>query len=421
MPENFQGSRVDINTTRSPNETVAVPPGSVRGSPLEIFLVFLRLGLTSFGGPIAHLGYFRQEFVERRKWLTEKIFADLVALCNFLPGPTSSQVSYSIGMMRGGIPGAISAWGAFTLPSAIIMLLAAYGIHWFSGEQGIGWFHGLKVVAVAVVAQAIWSMATKLCTDRTRISFAFIAAIIILLTNSSWVQVFTIALGALAGWKLIRAEMPREKSETFTRLPNRVQSITSVAIFTFCLLIVPVLAAGKRDGWLPLFDSFYRTGSLVFGGGHVVLPLLQAEVVPKGWLDNNTFLAGYGIAQALPGPLFSFAAYLGAAKSGSPTGWLAGLWSVFAILLPPMLLVTGLLPLWDRLRKSVAAQSLLAGANATVVGILLAALYQPIWTSAIDSAKSLALGLILFAGLQVWKVAPWILVVIGAIIGGIFL
>lgn len=264
-------------------------------------------------------------------------------------------------------------------------------------------------------------MATKLCTDRLRISFAFVAAVIILLTNSSWVQVFTIALGALAGSKLIRPEAPPEKSETFTRLPNHSQSITSLAIFAICLLIVPLFAAGKRDGWLPLFDSFYRTGSLVFGGGHVVLPLLQAEVVPKGWVDNNTFLAGYGIAQALPGPLFSFAAYLGAAKSGVPTGWLAGLWCVFAILLPPMHLVTGLLPLWNRLRTSASAQSLLAGANATVVGILLAALYQPIWTSAIDSAKSLALGLVLFAGLQIWKVAPWILVVIGAVIGGIVL
>jgi chromate transporter len=388
---------------------------------LEPFLVFLRLGLTSFGGPIAHLGYFRHEFVERRKWLSEQAFADLVALCNFLPGPTSSQVSYSIGMTRGGIPGAISAWSAFTLPSTIIMLLAAYGIHWISGGHGASWLHGLKVVAVAVVAQAVWSMATKLCTDRTRITFAFVAAVIILLTNSSWIQVLTIALGALAGWKLIRAEAPPEKSEMFTRLPNRVQSISSLAVFAFCLLIVPVLADGKRDGWLPLFDSFYRTGSLVFGGGHVVLPLLQAEVVPKGWVDNNTFLAGYGIAQALPGPLFSFAAYLGAAKTGSPTGWLAGLWCVFAILLPPMLLVTGLLPLWNRLRNSAAAQSLLAGANATVVGILLAALYQPIWTSAIDSAKSLALALILFAGLQIWKIAPWILVMIGAVLGGIFL
>jgi chromate transporter len=409
-----------MDITRSTNGAT-VEQGSVRGSYLDIFLVFLRLGLTSFGGPIAHLGYFRQEFVERRKWLTEETFADLVALCNFLPGPTSSQVSYSIGMTRGGIPGAISAWGAFTLPSAIIMLLAAYGIHWFSGQQEAGWLHGLKVVAVAVVAQAVWSMATKLCTDRTRIAFAFAAAVIILLTNSSWVQVLTIALGALAGWKLIRAEAPPAKSETFTHLPNRVQSITSLAIFAFCLLIVPVLAAGRRDGWLPLFDSFYRTGSLVFGGGHVVLPLLQAEVVPRGWVDNSTFLAGYGIAQALPGPLFSFAAYLGAAKGGYPSGWLAGLWCVFAILLPPMLLVTGLLPLWNRLRMSGSAQSLLAGANATVVGVLLAALYQPIWTSAIDSAKSLALALILFAGLQIWKVAPWILVVIGAVIGGIVL
>src|SRR6266478_172592 len=208
---------------------------------LEPFLVFLRLGLTSFGGPIAHLGYFRQEFVERRKWLTEQTFADLVALCNFLPGPTSSQVSYSIGMTRGGIPGAMSAWSAFTLPSAIIMLLAAYGIHWLSEEQGASWLHGLKVVAVAVVAQAVWSMATKLCTDRTRISFAFVAAVIILLTKSSWVQVLTIALGALAGWKLIRAEAPPERSEMFTRLPNRIQSISSLAIFAFCLLLVPLL------------------------------------------------------------------------------------------------------------------------------------------------------------------------------------
>jgi chromate transporter len=402
-----------------PSDKTVVEAAPEHASRLEIFLVFLRLGLTSFGGPIAHLGYFRQEFVERRKWLTEPVFADLVALCNFLPGPTSSQVSYSIGMTRGGIPGAVCAWGAFTLPSAIIMLLAAYGIHWVSGHQG--WLHGLKIVAVAVVAQAVWSMATKLCTDRTRITFAFVAAILILLTNNSWIQVLTIAAGALAGWKLIRAGPATEKTQSFDRLPNGAQSITALAIFAFCLLVVPVLAAGKRDGWLALFDSFYRTGSLVFGGGHVVLPLLQAEVVPRGWEDNNTFLAGYGIAQALPGPVFSFAAYLGAAKAGSPSGWLAGLWCIFAILLPPMLLVTGLLPLWNRLRASPVAQSLLAGANATVVGILLAALYQPIWTSAIDSVKSLALALALFLSLQIWKVSPWILVLAGGVVGGLFL
>lgn len=406
---------------RGPRLNITHSTGSVRGNYLEIFVVFLRLGLTSFGGPIAHLGYFRHEFVERRKWVSDQVFADLVALCNFLPGPTSSQVSYSIGMTRGGIPGAICAWSAFTLPSAIIMLLAAYGIHFLRGEQGAGWLHGLKVVAVAVVAQAVWQMATRLCTDTVRISFAFAAAVVVLLSNNSWIQVLTIAVGALAGWKLVRAEAPLQKSQQFARLPNRIQSIGALAIFAFCLLILPLLAAGKRDGWLALFDSFYRTGSMIFGGGHVVLPLLQAEVVPKGWVDNNTFLAGYGIAQALPGPLFSFAAYLGAAKNGSPTGWLAGLWCVFAILLPPMLLVTGLLPLWNRLRASTAAQSLLAGANATVVGILLAALYQPIWTSAIDSAKSLALALVLFAGLQIWKIAPWILVVIGAVVGRVFL
>jgi len=410
-----------MNVTPSRDGRTEAASGPLRVNYLEIFLIFLRLGLTSFGGPIAHLGYFRQEFVERRKWISEQVFADLVALCNFLPGPTSSQVSYSIGMTRGGILGALCSWGAFTLPSAIIMLLAAYGIRWMGGNETPGWLHGLKIVAVAVVAQAVWSMAKRLCTDRTRITFALVAAIVILLTNNSWVQVLTIAVGALAGWKLIRTEALAEKPEVFTRLPNRVQSITALAIFAFCLLLVPLLAAGKRDGWLVLFDSFYRTGSLVFGGGHVVLPLLQSEVVPRGWEDNNTFLAGYGIAQALPGPIFSFAAYLGAAKTGSPTGWLAGLWCVFAILLPPMLLVTGLIPLWSRLRASVIAQSLLAGANATVVGILLAALYQPVWTSAIDSAKSLALALVLFLGQQIWKVAPWILVATGAVLGWIFL
>jgi len=410
-----------MNVTPSRDGRTEAASGPLRVNYLEIFLIFLRLGLTSFGGPIAHLGYFRQEFVERRKWISEQVFADLVALCNFLPGPTSSQVSYSIGMTRGGILGALCSWGAFTLPSAIIMLLAAYGIRWMGGNETPGWLHGLKIVAVAVVAQAVWSMAKRLCTDRTRVTFALVAAIVILLINNSWVQVLTIAVGAFAGWKLIRTDAPAEKPEVFTRLPNRVQSITALAIFAFCLLLVPLLAAGKRDGWLPLFDSFYRTGSLVFGGGHVVLPLLQSEVVPRGWEDNNTFLAGYGIAQALPGPIFSFAAYLGAAKTGSPTGWLAGLWCVFAILLPPMLLVTGLIPVWSRLRASVTAQSLLAGANATVVGVLLAALYQPIWTSAIDSAKSLAIALVLFLGLQIWKLAPWILVGTGAVLGGIFL
>ncbi len=388
---------------------------------MDPFLLFLRLGLTSFGGPVAHLGYFRQEFVERRKWLTEEAFVDLVALCQFLPGPTSSQVSYSIGMTRGGIPGAIAAWAAFTLPSAIIMLLAAYGVHWVGQEQGATWLHGLKVVAVAVVAQAVWSMATKLCTDRTRMTFAFAVAVIILLTNNAGMQVLTIALGALAGWKFIPMESTGRGSEQFTRFPNRFQSIVSLTLFALGFLLLPVLAAGQRDGWLPLFDGFFRSGSLVFGGGHVVLPLLQAEVVPKGWVDNNTFLAGYGIAQALPGPLFSFAAYLGAAKNGYPSGWLAGLWCLFAILLPPILLVTGLLPLWSRLRASPSAQAVLAGANATVVGLLLAALYQPIWTSAIDSAKALALALLLFAGLQFWRIAPWILVIVGAVLGGVLL
>ena len=285
-----------MDIARSTNGSVTVTPRSARGNYLEIFLLFLRLGLTSFGGPIAHLGYFRQEFVERRKWLTEQIFADLVALCNFLPGPTSSQVSYSIGMTRGGIRGALCAWGAFTLPSAIIMLLAAYGIHWVNAAQEAGWLHGLKIVAVAVVAQAVWSMATRLCTDQIRIAFAFVAAVIILLTNNSWVQVLTIAVGALVGSRLIRVTAPPEKPEVFTRLPNRVESTAALAVFAFCLLIVPLLAAGKRDGWLPLFDSFYRTGSLVFGGGHVVLPLLQPISELRRAVRPRVGSRGYGVS-----------------------------------------------------------------------------------------------------------------------------
>jgi chromate transporter len=388
---------------------------------IEPFLIFLRLGLTSFGGPIAHLGYFRQEFVERRCWLSDQSFADLVALCQFLPGPTSSQVCYSIGMMRGGLLGAIGAWFGFTFPSALLMVLAAYGLRWAGTETGASWLHGLKIVAVAVVAQAVWSMATRLCVDRLRIGFAIIAAVVILLSANSWIQVLAIGVGALAGWKLIKAEANTRTSDPFAFLPSWSISTFSLGLFAFCLLLLPSLGMGKHDGWLALFDSFYRAGSLVFGGGHVVLPLLQAEVVPKGWVDNGTFLAGYGLAQALPGPLFSFAAYLGAAKTGNPTGWLAGLWCLFAILLPPILLVNGLLPVWNHLRSSTAAQALLAGANATVVGILLAALYQPIWTSAIDSPRSFSLAVVLFSGLQFWKIPPWILVVIGGIAGGLFL
>ncbi len=264
-------------------------------------------------------------------------------------------------------------------------------------------------------------MATKLCTDRLRVTFAVLAAVVVLLANNSWIQILVIGLGGVAGWKLLSTKAATETAEPFPLLPSRRLAFFSLALFAFCLLLVPALAAGKRDGWLPLFDSFYRSGSLVFGGGHVVLPLLQAEVVPKGWEDNSAFLAGYGLAQSLPGPLFSFAAYLGTAKSGYPTGWLAGLWCLFAILLPPMLLVNGLLPFWNRLRGSPSARAVLAGANATVVGVLLAALYQPIWTSAIDSPKSLSLALLLFCCLQFWKIAPWILVGTAAICGGLFL
>lgn len=385
------------------------------GSALEVLLVSLRLGLTSFGGPVAHLGYYRSEYVERRRWLDEPAFADIVALCQFLPGPASSQVGMSIGILRAGLPGALAAWLGFTMPSAIAMILFGYGVTRFGNLSGAAWLHGLKIVAVAVVAQAVWGMAKNLCPDKERASVAVAAAILALAVPSAWGQVGAIAAGGLIGWACLGGgAAAREMAPLAIHLP-RSWSIIAACLFFGLLIGLPLLAAAVPVQPLKLFDSFYRSGALVFGGGHVVLPLLQAEVVPPGWVSNDSFLAGYGAAQAVPGPLFTFAAYLGTVMHTPPNGWLGGLLCLVAIFLPSFLLLVGALPYWEQLRRRKAVQSALRGVNAAVVGLLLAALYRPVWTSAIFAPADFALGIVAFLLLALWAVPPWLVVLLGAL------
>jgi chromate transporter len=387
-----------------------------RGSVWEVLLVFLRLGLTSFGGPIAHLGYFHDEFVVRRRWLGEKTYADLVALCQFLPGPASSQVGIAIGLSRAGYLGSLAAWIGFTLPSAIALVLFAYGVEAFGGARGGGWLHGLKVVAVAVVAQAVLSMMRSLAPDRERATLAVIAAALVLAIPTAWGQIGAIALGAVAGLALFRGGAPVDH----VALPHpvsRAAGVVALALFFALLLGLPLLAAAVASQGLTLFEAFYRAGSLVFGGGHVVLPLLQASVVPPGWVTNDAFLAGYGAAQAVPGPLFTFAAYLGAVMDPQPNGWAGAALCLVAVFLPSFLLVIGALPFWDELRRRRWAQSALTGVNAAVVGLLLAALYNPVWTAGITSAADFALASAAFLLLFMWKTPPWLVVVLCALGG----
>jgi chromate transporter len=387
-----------------------------RGSVWEVLLVFLRLGLTSFGGPIAHLGYFHDEFVVRRRWLDEKTYVDLVALCQFLPGPASSQVGIAIGLSRAGYLGSLAAWIGFTLPSAIALVLFAYGVEAFSGALGSGWLHGLKVVAVAVVAQAVLAMMRSLAPDRERATLAVIAAALVLAIPSTWGQIGAIALGAVAGLVLFRGAAPVDH----VALPHpvsRTAGVVALALFFALLLGLPLLAAAVASQGLTLFEAFYRAGSLVFGGGHVVLPLLQASVVPPGWVTNDAFLAGYGAAQAVPGPLFTFAAYLGAVMDPQPNGWAGAALCLVAVFLPSFLLVIGALPFWDELRRRRWAQSALTGVNAAVVGLLLAALYNPVWTAGITSAADFALASAAFLLLFMWKTPPWLVVVLCALGG----
>ena len=387
------------------------------GSIAEVFAAFLKLGLTSFGGPIAHLGYFRAEFVERRKWLSESSYADIVALCQFLPGPASSQVGFCIGILRGnGLLGGLAAWLAFTLPSALILFAFAYGATVFTGPFAQGILHGLKLVAVAVVAQAIWGMAKSLTPDHERAAIALAAVAIVTFAGGSLGQIGAIILGAVAGLWLCRVGGPVPVGHlSFSVSPRH--GVVALVLFAVLFVFTPLVAARTGAQGLALFDAFYRSGALVFGGGHVVLPLLQAEVVTPGWVSNADFLAGYGMAQAVPGPLFTFAAYLGAVMGPSPNGLAGATIALIALSLPGLLLVYGMLPFWDALRLRPAAQAAMRGTNAAVVGILGAALYSPVWTSAVLAPRDFAVALTGFLLLTVWKLPPWIVVVILAAAG----
>jgi chromate transporter len=389
---------------------------SFSDSAWTVFLVFLRLGLTSFGGPIAHLGYFRNEFVTRRRWLSERSYADLVALCQFLPGPASSQVGMAIGLSRAGFAGALGAWAGFTLPSAVALMLFASGLSAWGDVLPAGFLHGLKVVAVAVVAQAVWGMARSLCTDTARISIAAIAACMVLLWTTAWGQVTVLGAAAVLGLILFKPVQDSAHEPLPIAVRRRVGALLLVLFFGL-LLGLPLLAQAWPGQTLALVDAFYRAGALVFGGGHVVLPLLQAEVVPHGWVSNDTFLAGYGAAQAVPGPLFTYAAFLGAAMNPSPNGWIGGLVCLLAIFLASFLLVAGALPFWEQLRRNVRTQAALAGVNAAVVGLLLAALYQPVWLSAVFKPQDFGLVVLAFVALMHWKLPPW-LVVLGTGLAG---
>lgn len=386
-------------------------------SPWAVFLVFLKLGLTSFGGPVAHLGYFREEFVVKRRWLSDRTYADLVSLCQFLPGPSSSQVGMALGLSRAGYAGAFAAWAGFTLPSAIALILFALGIASYGEAIDHGLLQGLKVVAVAVVAQAVWGMARNLCPDALRVTLMMIAACLVLLVPSVWIQVAVMAAAGVAGLFLFKPEKV-EAHEAFPVMAvTKRAGIAWLVLFAGLLLGLPFLVKVFPGQAMAMFDAFYRAGSLVFGGGHVVLPLLQTEVVSSGWVGNEAFLAGYGVTQAVPGPLFTFAAFLGAAMNQAPTGWLGGMLCLIAIFLPSFLLLAGALPFWEQLRRNAGMKSALMGINAAVVGLLLAALYQPIWTSAILAPQDFCLALLGFIALVFWKLPPWLVVAGSGLLG----
>lgn len=422
--------------------SVPPPPQPRQPSAWQVLAVFLRLGLTSFGGPVAHLGYFRTEFVERRQWLSERGYADLVALCQFLPGPASSQVGMALGLLRAGMPGALAAWLGFTLPSALLLALLGMGLANGQLAMPAGAVQGLKAVAVAVVAQAVWGMARTLCVGRARSTLMVLACCAVLWLPGVQGQLGVMLLAAGTGWWLWGrrsagaglAAMGRQGGENLLQVPLRKRTGAALLLLFAALLVLlplaarrasleaPALAPGSAgaagSAALALFDAFYRAGALVFGGGHVVLPLLQAEVVAPGWVSEQAFLTGYGAAQAVPGPLFTLAAFLGASLQGGAVyglGWGgSALLCLVAIFVPSFLLVLGALPFWALLRRSPQAQGALAGLNAAVVGLLLAALYQPVWVSAVQGVGDVVLVLLAWAALVVWRAPPWLVVLAGA-------
>jgi chromate transporter len=391
------------------------------GSAAEVLLAFAKLGVSCFGGPIAHIGYFRQEFVVRRLWLDEQAYADLVALCQFLPGPASSQVGFSLGLMRGGYLGGLAAWAAFTLPSATALVLFAYGANALQGPIGSGLLHGLKLVAVAIVAQAVWGMARSLAPDRERASIAAIAALIILFSSSSLAQIAAIAFGGILGFWLCRGVLPAAPSEVHISVPvSPIVGLLALGVFLLLLGGLPLLVNLTHSQGLALFEAFYRSGALVFGGGHVVLPLLREATVAHGWVSDDVFLAGYGAAQAVPGPLFTFSAYLGTVMKPPPNGIAGAAISLIAIFVPGILILVAALPFWDSFRKRSWAQAVMRGVNAAVVGLLGAALYNPVWTTSVAGPADFGLALVGFVLLTVWEAPPLFVVAVTAL-GGIAL
>ncbi|MFQ6575844.1 chromate efflux transporter [Pseudomonas sp. UM16] len=384
--------------------------------PWQVFLIFLRLGLTSFGGPVAHLGYFRSEFVTRRQWLSERSYADLVALCQFLPGPASSQVGIALGLSQAGYRGALAAWVGFTLPSALALMLIALGIAGAGQAMPDGILHGLKVAAVAIVAQAVWGMGRTLCPDTPRITVMVVASCWVLLVPSAWMQLGVIAVAGVIGPLIVKPDKLADRDALPITVSRRA-GLYWLTLFFVLLLGLPLLNAFWSSQVLSLLDAFYRSGALVFGGGHVVLPLLQAEVVPSGWVSNETFLAGYGITQAMPGPLLTFAMFLGASMQSAPSGWLGGLLCLIAIFAPSFFLVFGTLPFWEQWRRNLRLQATMQGINAAVVGLLLAALYQPVWITAIVQPQDVVLVLVALMALMAWKLPPWQVVSMCALVG----
>ncbi|GGK35015.1 chromate transporter [Caldalkalibacillus thermarum] len=395
------------------HETSPQPEAKSKGSAWEVLSVSTKLGLTSFGGPVAHLGFFREEYIKRRQWLDDRTYADLVALCQFLPGPASSQVGIGIGLIRAGFWGALAAWIGFTLPSVILMALFAFVLQGLDLTSA-GWIHGLKIAALAIVAHALLGMGRSLAPDRQRASIAILAAIVILLWPLALNQIVVILAGGVIGLLLFKSKEVTKAEGLNISIRGR-WAIMSLGLFFGLLLLLPLLRHLFPVQWLAMADTFYRVGSLVFGGGHVVLPLLEREVVALGWVSQEAFLAGYGAAQAIPGPLFTFAAYIGALVNG----WSGALLATVAIFLPSFFLVIGALPFWDLLRRHPKIQGALNGINAAVVGILLAALYHPLWTNTVTSVADFALTLISFGLIVFWKAPPWLVVILGGIGGSV--
>jgi len=389
--------------------TVTAAPVSRQGSPVEVLLAFFRLGCMSFGGPIAHLGYFRTELVERRRWVSDEEFAELVALAQSMPGPASSQVAYALGLIRAGWPGGLGAWVGFTLPSASLMLAFAFGRQVFSGRTGAAILHGLQLITVAVVAQAVMSMQAKLAPDRLRLALAIAAMGITLLAPARVGTFLAIAFGAAAGLVLMRDGSIDEKPGGLKLSVSRTVGIVAAVCFGFLVGVLVVPMSFREPTLWSVFTAFGRTGALVFGGGHVVLPLLEDVTVAKGWISQQNFLSGYGAAQALPGPLFSFAAYLGAAVQPNPNPLMLGLCALLAIFLPGLLLITAVLPFWSRIRRGRTVQAAIRGIHASVVGVLIAALYNPVWSSSVHTGSDFWIALTAFALLTVWRVQPLLL------------